>query len=1312
MWFKNIYSKEEGREKNFAGQEDAIDYDEEEQQRRDGMEDAPQEDNAAESTQQREDPSDEEEEEECPLDDTQVNEQIENILNNMTSDEEEEGEVVEDEIPYDRIETKNELNKEVILLNFYADMSSQRLTSLMSVFGKVKNSFIDDNEGVHVIFNSVRSSKRAKEFLDNLKVKNRRIQVIYGTYEERRDDPRIGGASAGGEYTVGILGDDAPNAGEVRGTPNGAYTTSHGNRLTNYKNGKTPVKLYKNRKYYLNTVPTHEQNRVGNNFPYNSQVKGMVPHVKTNTFFVPPSSSGNMVNEFIPPSELPFNQQEKAPMNNHMHNHHPDQTTLHDMPTFNNVSNYVQHPPPPPPPTSRTLYNQSFTESGRGSHIEPYPHYNHPNNPPGNNLSNHPNNHLGSIGTLNRMLNRSVLPPHVTIKKITDHFPNTFHSGMYKKNSFEAPPGNPPYVSYSNQPPTSSRNLHMKGVPPPPHGETGMTNPIGGNHPPVSIIPHSRDLPTASTGPLYNNSFHKYHPSNDQYHGGNMSYGNLTNSEDYPTGHGLYNNHEEYGPHSAHTMKPPKITKYGRTVKHSRYQHPLLAPERESFQNEEPIEYTPFNEDNPFGISEENKMVDNPTWNDRKTKQVLEWDQDASVEKNHLDFVDSFGSAKIFNRYLLVTDIPDHLDNENKLKEYISGLFENEKMRHFSVEVSLFVSVEVDEERLFKNATKGEHDDAPIKGEEEDAPVKVEEEDAPVKVEEATKKEEEAPNGEGALNGEDATKEEAEEKPKGAKRRGAKKAAAPKQRKRRGKAKEEVDQADQTEQIEQVQQVEQADKTDQTEQVDQVDKTDQAENPPPGKRYAHLTFRTIKSCVEVKKALEKNNFKVTFSAPSKANVCLWVGNLLRSYFVQTANVLKSMFMHFGPLKNVKYVSDKSCLFLQYCNVSDAIKARNHLYGLQVSNNSMLNIDFSAFGEWEGKQHKVSFTRKRLLDALAYDNGKVKERLESTLKKRNTGFIDSKVMHLLKKEGHHGSYTGGGGMRLKRHATDKWDDYNVKRRPHMDGKRSPSTSLHRRKYRSYHVDSYPNGNSASERTRGPGDHSRYDKRESRRSSKRKGMTTPDYSHHDDHHHDEYHHDHHDDHHRHYHHRRHKRRRSRNGTSADRGDAAGYNSPGEGGGSASDLTKGATIRDHAQDNTDSDFNSLDDIELNDYNDIQKTVSFYVNQKYKCDFISNFYDGNPELKIYPKLNVETKSDVQNLMNIRNSCTDYSVWQLGPTVKQKKKFLHICEHFSKKKNIPVIIDKNFTIFIVPMKEDYLKDLGIDNPDFMYAFVLQTKKA
>ncbi|SCO70922.1 RNA-binding protein, putative [Plasmodium vivax] len=1341
MWFKSSNSKAEGSEKNFGGQEDAINY-EEEEQRKDGVESGVEgggvndvvddvannvvgvpndvveggaggkediseggakgnstggkDDDAEERSHQKEDASDEEE---CPLDDTQISEQIESIIKNMSSDEEEEGEVVEDEIPYDRIETNTKLNKEVILLNFYADMSTQRLTSLMSVFGKVRSSFIDDNEGVHVIFNSVKTSQRAKEFLDNLKIKNRRIQVIYGTYQEGRGASARGGDHADGANGEGYIGDDFADPDEAKGTPNDASIISHHDKLANPKNGKTPVKLYKNRKYYQNPIPTQSQSSMANSFAYGNHVKGMVLHVKTSTYFVAPSSNSNMMSDFVSASEMSFGQQEKAPLGNHLHGrvrggnqnkplhgqahhqsqtyhhsqaphhshaHHPEQMALLDAPNFSNVANYVQ-PPPPPPPRSQALYGQSFSESGRGSQMDPYPHYSHPNNQPGGHTSGHPSSHpnnlqhasphLGSEGSANRMPHNQPLPPHLKRKKMTERFPNSFIPSVYKKNTFEAPPpGNhPPYVPYSNQLPTSSRNMHMKGVPPPhligssSHGEAGMTNPIGGNHPPLLIPPRTRDLPTSTTVPPYNNSFYRSHAGNDQHHGGN-TYGNVANSEEYPTQHGVYPAYEDHIPHPA---KPPKLAKYSKTVKHSRQQNPQLASEMDATQHDESGEPTPFDEDNPFGISKENQMADNPSWNERKTKQVLQWDQDASVEKNHLNFVDSFGSAKIYNRYLLVTNLPDHLDEEDKVKEYVNGLFATEKMHCFCVEVSLFVSVEVDEARFFRDAARG--GEAANKGEEANQ-------------DESTNQEEEAAN-----KGEEANQDESTNQ-------------------------EEVA-ANQGEQ-----------------QVGVAGVADVADAPL-RRRCAHLTFRTTKNCVEAKKALEKKHLKVTFSCPSKANVCLWVGNIIKSFFANTANVLKSMFAHFGPVKNVKYVQDKNCLFIQYYDVANAIQARNHLYGLQVSNNTLLNIDYSTLGEWEGKQHKVSLTRKRLLDALAYDNGKMKQRLESTLKKRNTGFIDSKVMLLLKKGGgaHHGGSTAGG-VRIKRHGTDRSDEHSVKRRPNVNENHSPSTSLHRRKHRSSAVDSHFTSSSANDkndRTRGGSGHSRHDRRESRRSSKRKGTTTSDRSHHR-------HHRHHDR-----HHRRHKKRRSGNSGSADGGDAPGYSSRGEEG-SNSEMAKSGPHREHAEgevaegevaegaeeeERTDSDFNSLDGVELNDYNEIQKTVSFYVNQKYKCDFISNFYDGNPELKIYPKLNVETKSDVHNLMNIRNSCIDYSVWQLGPTITQKKKFLHICEHFSKKKNLPVIIDKNFTIFIVPMKEDYLKDLGIDNPDFMYAFVLQTKK-
>ncbi|EUD65271.1 hypothetical protein C922_04400 [Plasmodium inui San Antonio 1] len=1387
MWFKNIGSKGKEREKNFGGQEDAIDYDEEEEHKRDdavdeaedgamdgivnGAEDGAMggnDDNAVEGAHQREDASDEEE---CPLDDVQINEQIENLIKNMSSDEEEEGEVVEDEIPYDRIETNSELNKEVILLNFYTDMSSHRLTSLMNIFGKVKLSFIDDNEGVHVIFNSVKSSKRAKEYLDHLKIKNRRIQVVYGTYQERGDDPRVDGASAQGEDTL--------VTGEMRRTPNDAYTTSYPDISGNHKNGKTPVKLYKNRKYYQNTIPTHAQNNEATHFTYNSEVRGMAPHVNSRAYFVPPPSSTNRLNEFVPPSEMPFSQQGKAPINSHLHGHtrggtpnkhhhnrihHPDEAALHDMSPLNNAANYV-HPPPPPPPRSVTLYSQSFNESGRGGQMESYPHYSHPNNPPGRHPNNihHPSSYPGGGGPVNRMPNNPLLPPPVKSKKMTANFPNTF-SGGYKKNSFEAPPGNPPYVSYSNQHPTSGISLHMKGVPPPPHligssthAEASTANhPMGGNQPPLLIIPRTRDHPASATMPPYSSGLYRSHASNNQHHGGNTSYGNVASGEDYP--HTLYANYEEYTPHGAQRAQPPhivksaKLARYSETGRHRRYQNPLFTSEREVNLNGESFEHTPFNEDNPFGISEENQMVDNPTWNERKTKPVLHWDQDASVEMNHLDSVDSFRSTKVFNRYLLVTNIPDHLDNENKVKEHINELFSSEKVPSSCVDVSLFVSIEVDEERFFKNAIKGEEEqEAAIEAAEEavkqeEGEVVNPEADRAVNeaADEAVKQEEgEVVNPEADEAVTQAADEavnqgadEAEDNPKGGRRRGAKKAAAPRQRRKRGKAKEEEEQQEQKQ--EQLEQLDQANEAGAGNEAGAAATAATAADAgaAPGKRYAHLTFRTIKNCLQAKKVLEKNKFRVTFSVPIKANGCLWIGNILKTYFDNTVSVVLTMFAHFGPMKNVKYVWEKSCLFLQYSSVTDAIKARNHMYGLQVSNGIMLNIDFSILGDGEIKQQKISITRKRLLDSLAYDNGEMKGRLESTLRRRNNGFIDSKVMLLLKEGHNHDSHTGDShigtdGVRIKRYAPDRSDDYNVRRRPNIDQNHSRSTSLHRRRHRSSAIDSHLTSNSANDKTRGGHGHSRYDNRETRRSSKRKGTTTSYYYHHDYHgYHDDYdhhgrydrhdqhdHRDHHNHHRHHYdHHRRHKRKRSRNSASDDRGGAAGYSFPGEGG-SASQIGKRGPNGNHAEEHTDSDFNSLDGVELNDYNDIQKTVSFYVNQKYKCDFISNFYDGNPELKIYPKLNVETKSDVQNLMNIRNSCIDYSVWQLGPTVKQKKKFVHICEHFSKKKNIPVIIDKNLTIFIVPMKEDYLKDLGvgakaIDNPDFMYAFVLQTKKA
>ncbi|GAW79378.1 hypothetical protein, conserved [Plasmodium gonderi] len=1518
MWFKNLGSKAEAGEDKKDGdpdvknEESAIDYDDEEEQKKDLNADEKKEEekcnvneklhnegeeNIIENRESTNEPDQDSDVHDSRMNETQINERIDEIINNLSSDEEEEGEVVEDEIPYDRVEENNEVNKEVILLNFYYELSNQKLELLVNVFGKVKNMFTDDNEGIHVIFYSIKSAKKAKEYLDNFKIKNRRIQVIYGTYKEGVKS----NANISTETKQNIKDDsyDKYDLDNGKENKNDSFSHSGFDHSGNINNAKTPVKLFKNKKYYMNNVHTFSHNNMTNNFSYKNQTKGIIPipHMKNKNLFVAPSANLNTQNEITSSSELSLNHQEKIPTSHKDHNRsrssnrgmhhniqHNSSSNLHlhqqqhqqennahlETSNFNNASNYVQ-PPPPPPPRSLKPYNKPFNDANRNNLVESFPKYNH----------HQSNNHQHSVTPVssehnrNKITNGQPLLSHGRRKMMSEQISSSFIQNTYNKNGFEVPSNsNTPYVSYTNQPPTSNKNVHHKrsaAAPLPPHihganhTEMNMPHSTGGKYIPMTS-PEKSDMSASAKRSGFRSRYYGNHP-NPENQSNTVLHGKYTIHEEYEP-QAIHPKYEESYPHAIYTVNHTKHAKYtDLSNKHnSRHMKPPHASERVESLSKESFEYSiQFNEENPFGIHKDNQVAENPTWNHRKTKPVLKWDPDASVEANHLDFVETFGNTKIYNRYLLITNIPEHLDQDSKVKEYVNGLFSKEKVHSICVEVTLFIANEIDEHRFFKNAKKREdpvdQDAAVTMGDEVNQEItamqgEVQNVDFPIGDQhddpmEGLTKEEQGGEADGEVGGEEGgeaggeaggevggegeagaeagaevekmEKNEGENQTKENKRRGAKKSVTSKKTGRRGKGGQNVEAKNEEVVAEGNQNEETVVKSDPNEETvvksdpneetvvksdpnketvmksdpneetvvksdqnkgavvksdpneESVVKSDQNKGAVTegesktdehakvgsvsrqmnGKRYAHLTFRTIKNCVEAKKALEKENFLVTFSAPSKANVCLWVGNILKNYFLNTANILNNMFMEFGEVQNIKYVSDKNCLFLQYANVKDAVKARNHMYGIQISNNTFLNIDFSTLGEWEGKQQKASYTRKKLLDSLTQDNGELNDVLESTFKRRSSGFLDSKVMHILKNSnnlddindnndnsnyyyinnpnrgnlnlgnpsrghpsrgnpnrghpsrGHpsrgNPSYVNHNSeVRLKRHDLDKNDEYTSKKKHNRDNN-STSVSIHRRKNKLQAVDSYRNNNSGYDKTSAGGgeNHYKYEKKDSRRASKRKGtLLTSDHTKHRPHLHPS-------------HHRSYKKRRNENSEESAIDDTThpmGYSSRHQHG-TLNETVKGIANHDNVEEESSSDFNSLDDVELNDYNEIQKTVSFYVNQKYKCDFISNFYDGNPELKIYPKLNVETKSDVHNLMNVRNSCLDYSIWQLGPTVTQKKKFLHICEHFSKKKNIPVIIDKNFTIFIVPMKEDYLKDLGIDNPDFMYAFVLLTKK-
>ncbi|SCA48491.1 conserved Plasmodium protein, unknown function [Plasmodium ovale] len=1251
--------------------------------------------------------------------DSNLSDRIEEILNNLSSDEEE-GEVLEDEIPYERVQENNEQCREVILLNFYADMSDEKLNSLLNIFGKVKNVYIDVNESIHVEFFSLKSARKAKEHLDSIKIKNRRIQVIYG---KSKEDEFVYPA----EDQVENEGDDDLHREDSNEVPHESNIdpsfSPHGNSKNDIGQ-KTPVKLYKNKRYYMGNSQNFQHSSNSSHSLYRNHHKG--DHPMSRSFFVgsaPPP--GNVQSDFllspdvvITPPTHSLNKSVSSIItssNNNKRNRFDTSHNFEKPPPYNKKS-YVQPPPPPPPmvtPTTGIKTYSTFNEGGRKKKVDSYPHF-----------SKH------QMGSEQSIPNMSAPPLiHQQGSNINEKFNSSF--GSSKHNNFDTH-HNKSYISYVNKIHNTNKTLYPKSTfPQPPH--VRMVN--HGSNTTYSTVKNSSvinprkkgDTSTMIPTSTHSNSFYTVNSSRVGVHGFGTTSGK--------TSRGIIGGKVPVGgyPNRVLLSKGIKKTPHARQVSHiKRTGHVHINVEEEK-PSEEDNEPHIFNEQNPFGINAENIMDNNPIWLRRKEKNVLTWDMNASLEKNHLDYVNSCVDGKIYNRYLLVTNIPNDLDEDKKLKSYVNELFSVEKKYSLCVEVNIFTIEKNDEEKLFKYAFKkwkineiANSDSAEVDagidtgintgvttGVDMDVIGEVNSEMQGILDHAA---ENSQGRGEGSQREEehlgevnnhqnnrvrentDAEKEKEEvpsdEEPTqeegkgivamGSKKRNARRVGAQRYRKKEGDVEEvnragsaeEVSGAGGAEEVSGAGGAEESNRASNTDKVNTVCNEEEAKRASNveemnetgdntddvgytgAKRCAHLTFRTIKNCVEAKKALEEKKFKVTFSAPSKANNCLWVGNILKSYFHNTSGILKIMFSHFGEVVNLKYVTDKNCLFLQYDNIDSAIKARNHMYGIQISKNTLLNVDFSTLGEWEGKQ-KVSLFRKKLLDALTDDNRYIHDKLERKFNNKSAGFIDSNVMHLLKKN-----------SRKKIYPTTMYEEHshgnfvnrdNTGNNTLADKKNRRSTT---KSFRSIHEGDRYNNNRI------------HDQKDGRKGmSKRKGFDTGHSNNQ----------------------RVHKKRRDESGEIENNGHI-----------NENVVTNAQVDTVNNGAGRDVIVSGTEDAETSG---TKKTIAFYVNQKYKCDFSANFYEGNPDLDIYTELNVETKSDIKNLKQIKGTCSDYSIWQLGPTPRQKKKFYHICDHFSKKKNIPVIIDKGFTTFIVPIREDYLTDLGIEDMNFMYAFVLETKR-
>ncbi|CDU17092.1 RNA-binding protein, putative [Plasmodium yoelii] len=1105
------------------------------------------------------------------IDQNDVNEKIQSIINDLSSDEEE-GEVVEDEIPYERVQEKNEQSKEIILLNYYSEISENKLNTLLNIFGNVKNIYTDDNECTHIIFHSIKSAINAKKYIDNLKIKSRRIQVIYGTYKDNLIDTN---------KSSNIL----EQTGDTINLNENDEINKIGYDYMNDKYSKVPVKLYKNKNFYSTTISNQGQKQ--NKYSiYKNYINENQIHIKNNSYIRDDNFSSPDKNILLP------NSKNYVHMNNNRSRNNYDQCSYNssiNSEHVNKINNKGDVYPPPPPPPSFFAYTDN-TQNINNSNYTLY------------NSNNKINKNYDSFQTHPIYMNKENAS-NINDNQTDDNYSNNIWSNKYKtdlkpNNKYELigkglynkiiPP--PPYLNKDDKKKIYKNNLNTPNK--------KITNKEKFTHIDNSIYGHNYshlDYDIQNSGHLNNNFFQKYKQDN------------YMDSE---------NNRK-------------KMYSWKNNLSELKF-------------DDEIDEDDQFDETNPFNINSENIMTDNPTWLVRKNTPVMKWDQSASIKDNHINYVNSFINGKIYNRYLLITNIPHNLNENNKLKNYINELVSIDNNNDPCIEVLIFSSDQDTEQILFKKSDKENISESPACGGSERVAVKEVEPVEGKEVEPAEDKEAEPAEDKEAEPAEDKEVEPAEDKEaepaNGGPTRGHKN----------------------------------PEDSDHFENEPNKSECNKSES----QLFAHLTFKTIKNAVDAKKELEEKLFKVTFSSPNKANNCLWIGNVMKNHYMHTFSILKRMLKKFGDIINIKFIIEKNCLFIQYKEIEFAIKARNHLYGIQLSNNIFLNIDFSTLGEWEGKQ-KASFARKKLLDLLLYDNNFLESKLEKKYNEKNTSlFFDSKIMKILKK-----NMTQTNTISIDR---NKMFKNNATSKNKMDkfyrektGKYTTSNRLLDKKnnisYKKHMVNNKRNNI--------------YDKNIKRDGGKLYKRKIEDYEKNSN--------------------ERHTRKKKRDEKYDEKDDEKDDEKYDE---NLNTLYKKKNKKNNseseqAQNNI--PFNS-EHVQDSD----QKVISFYINQKYKCDFNVTLFKGNPKLAIYSKLNVETKSDIKNLKHIQATSSDFAIWKIHPTETHKKKFYHICDHFNKKKNIPVILTKERMVFIVPPKDEYLADLGIESLDGMFAYVFETKKS
>mmetsp|Transcript_95160 Transcript_95160/g.268897 ORF Transcript_95160/g.268897 Transcript_95160/m.268897 type:complete len:674 (-) Transcript_95160:284-2305(-) len=124
-----------------------------------------------------------------------------------------------------------------------------------------------------------------------------------------------------------------------------------------------------------------------------------------------------------------------------------------------------------------------------------------------------------------------------------------------------------------------------------------------------------------------------------------------------------------------------------------------------------------------------------------------------------------------------------------------------------------------------------------------------------------------------------------------------------------------------------------------------------------GKPVAHVALRSATAAAAMHRIAEQihSNLTVAFAPPRKASKALWLGNV--DDFVNRKE-LEVLLGEFGKNNGLRYLPARTCAFVTFNDVVQAVKARNTIYGLEVQKNQYLNVDF--VDEWAAEAQEAAW----------------------------------------------------------------------------------------------------------------------------------------------------------------------------------------------------------------------------------------------------------------------------------------------------------------------------------------------------------------